>query len=255
VLIGTPIEESKAYCTAQLFHALRSLEVPDNVSLKAVFVLNNQPSPVYHTIMEEECQRLAKAGLENWLVIDHGKRLPRENIDKALGIIREYALKLEVDYLWLVGADNPPPRTALKRLLALKTDIASALVYQRPRKGVSWGEKGLKTFPLIYEYAFPYPEDPKLVDMWKLGLLKLKWEQEKLPEEMKGKIIEADAVGTGCCLIRCEVVKEVPIKTGVINSEDTEFCHQARMRGYKIKVDLGLHCPHLIPPEDGGGYV
>jgi hypothetical protein len=98
--------------------------------------------------------------------------------------------------------------------------------------------------------------------MWRLVRKKEKghWLRAYVPildgEFQKGQLIEVDAVGLGCCLIRTDVFKHVPrpwfewtlgrvgIKLGV--SEDFDFCERVKAKGYHVIVDTGLIVKHEI---------
>ncbi len=242
ILIGTPIEESKAFCLSRLYRALKNLLIPKDYLVGILFMVTLKPSPNFLRRVNCVAKRLGKANYAFAGVgrlEDQRETWNRESLERARELIRQFALtEYPSDYLWFVDADNPPPKDALTRLLGLDADIAASLVYQRMRNGE-------ETYPLIYEYPGPLPSDPMLRPGWeKIGPLKLK--------DVSGKtgVIEADGVGFGCCLIKRRVFKEVPFQSGLCNSEDTEFCHKARLREYGRKVDLGLHVSHML--QDGG---
>jgi len=238
ILIGIPIEESKAFCLNRLYHSLKNQLIPEGCLVGILFMVTLKPSVGFlnHVNYVAKCLGKAKyafAGVGR--LEDQRENWNRESMERARELIRHFALtEYPSDYLWFADADNPPPKPALTRLLGLDADIASGLLYQRMRNSE-------ETYPLIYEYPGPPPKDPMLRPGWeKIGPLKLK--------NIEGKkgVIEADAVGFGCCLIKREAFKDIPFQSGLMNSEDTEFCHQARLRGYRIKVDSGLHVPHLL---------
>lgn len=67
----------------------------------------------------------------------------------------------------------------------------------------------------------------------------------------KGKIIECDAVGCGCLLIKREVLEKIekPFEfkfneDGTTKGEDFNFCEKAKKLGYKIFVDTTKICSH-----------
>ncbi len=244
ILIGTPIEEGKAFCLGRLYRALKNLLIPKDHLVGILFMVTLKPSPNFLRRVHGVAKRLGKAKYAFAVVgklEDQQESWNRYSLERARELIRDFAInRFDADYLWFIDTDNPPPKEALTRLLGLDADIVSGLIYQRMRNGE-------ETYPLIYEYPRPPPSDPMLRPGWeKIGPLKLK--------DIRGKegVIDADAVGFGCCLIRRAVFKEIAFQSGLRNSEDTEFCHQARLKGYGIKVDLELHIPHMLR---GGGYV
>jgi len=242
ILIGTPIEESKAFCLNRLYCALKTLLIPESCTVGILFLVTLKPSSGFLRRVSYVAKRLGKA---KYAFAGVG-RLPdrredwnRVSLERARELIRQFALNdFPSDHLWFVDADNPPPRDALIRLLSLDADIASGLLYQRMQNGE-------ETHPLIYEYPGPPPSDPILHQGWeKIGPLGLK--------DVKGKtgVVDADATGFGCILIRRRVFEGIPFQSGLMNSEDTEFCHRARLAGFTLKVDLDLHVPHLINEKE-----
>jgi len=241
ILIGTPIEESKAFCLNRLYHALKVLFIPRACLVGILFLVTLKPSLNFlrrvNYVAKKLGEKYAFVGVGK--LEDKQKSWNRCSLEGARELIRNFALNhFDADYLCFVDADNPPPKDALDRLLTLDADIAGGLVYQRMRNGE-------ETYPLVYEYSGPPPNDPMLRPGWeKIGPLKLK--------DINGKegVIDADGVGFGCILIKHQVYAEIPFQSGLFNSEDTEFCHRARMKGYRIKVDLGLHVPHYINEKE-----
>jgi len=238
VLIGIPIEKSKTYCVKRLFRDLDHLKTfPHQVGL--IFVVTT-PSLLMDKI-DKLIRRMKKIQRGEYsycmtypLELSQFKgKWNRTVLERARELIRNNAIKFGVDYLMCIDADNPPLPNTLHKLLSHNSDIASALLYQRPREGI-------KCEPLVFQYKWPKPEDPRLMDMWKLGILDM-----KNISGLSG-VIEADATGFGCCLISRKVFKEIPFRSSFYNSEDTEFCHQARMRGFRLTVDLDLHVPHFM---------
>jgi hypothetical protein len=68
----------------------------------------------------------------------------------------------------------------------------------------------------------------------------------------KGGLIEVDATGTGCMLIRLDILKDIPTpwfefaeSDGKNVGEDINFCKKAKKAGFKIFVDCGVEIGHL----------
>jgi len=75
----------------------------------------------------------------------------------------------------------------------------------------------------------------------------------------QGEMIEADFVGAGCLLVHMSVFDHIkqpyfewtlgfedPNDLTKGRSEDFEWCKKVRDRGYKIMVDTGIQCRHMI---------
>ena len=131
------------------------------------------------------------------------------------------------DYLFFVDSDISFDDTTLIRLLSHNVTIASGVYVQRkePRD--------------ILEVYNSYPDGRQY---------NLKW-----TDDLKGKIMEVDGVGMGCCLIKSSVLKSIDyphfLYSSAINhnyavSEDTFFCQKARKLGFKILADFGIICNH-----------
>lgn len=67
-----------------------------------------------------------------------------------------------------------------------------------------------------------------------------------------GDLVEVDATGTGCLLIRMEVFRKMPSPWfrfrnigGRMVGEDIGFCSDAKAAGYKIYVDTSVEIGHL----------
>lgn len=76
-----------------------------------------------------------------------------------------------------------------------------------------------------------------------------------VPDEIieKGGLIEVDATGTGCMMIRLDILKDIPKPWFELSvndegreiGEDIGFCYKAGEAGYKIYVDCDVEIGHL----------
>jgi hypothetical protein len=72
-------------------------------------------------------------------------------------------------------------------------------------------------------------------------------------EWSKPQLMEVDATGTGCLLIRTEVFLNMDYpwfeftktEAGKVVGEDVGFCKKAKKAGYKIYVDTSINCGHM----------
>jgi GT2 family glycosyltransferase len=150
-------------------------------------------------------------------------------IELARNDLVERALNHDPDYIFFIDSDMIFPENILDNLINMDKDIASALYFMKspPYKPIAKIMKD-KLFCII--------------DAIQLN-----------------QIIEVDAVGLGCCLIKREVfekIKEeekkifdtmeykVGDKTQLL-SEDTFFCLKAKESGFKIFLNTGLICKHI----------
>lgn len=131
------------------------------------------------------------------------------------------------DYLMFIDDDIVPPDDILD-MVELDKDIISAVCFS-------------------FQYDEPF------------ALILNKSDNPFLPEGYiqsdkinKEKIMECDAVGTGCMLIKREVLEKIenPFmfrydeKGNLERGEDFSFCEKAKTSGYKIFVDTTKICSH-----------
>jgi GT2 family glycosyltransferase len=145
-------------------------------------------------------------------------------LDLARERIVEAALQYGADYLLFLDSDTLPPADALEKMLSRGGDIVGGLYFQR----------------------FP-PFKPLLLRANDKGTYNYVWEW---PEN---SVVEVDATGLGCVLIKTDVFKKIErpwfqfgtFPDGRPLSEDYYFCKKARAAGYKILVDTSIHAVHL----------
>ena len=130
------------------------------------------------------------------------------------------------DYLLFLDSDMifTNEETFIKRLLEIDADISSALAFK----------KGFPYEPTMYKKE-PVGEKCKSIE-----------------EYEEGEIIEVDAVGMACCLIKRKVFETIKQPWfGFITleddflGEDLTFCKKAKEAGLTIKVDTGLIAAHV----------
>lgn len=156
---------------------------------------------------------------------------PRMSIDNARNQAALYAMNTDCDYLMFIDDDVLIPENTLVELLKADKDIIAGLVM-------------IRGFPFNV-MAFKWEKDdqgnPK-----NLGYF------NDLPKE-RG-IVECDAVGFSCCLIKMDIIKalEPPyFVTGKSNTEDVYFCLKVKdildpQPG--IFMHTGVECGHLLNP-------
>lgn len=173
-------------------------------------------------------------------------------VDLARQQIAENLLKSEASWLFFVDSDIVLGENTLMKLLSYNVPIISGLYWRRHP-------------PLIHP------------GMWKLAketscptcgtAITPRGKYNPVAEYPKNAVVEVDATGMGCCLIRKRVferLKEIdPTKRffswtqgweegGV--SEDFFFCQRAIDAGFRVLVDTSIICPHIMEAklvEDG----
>lgn len=182
----------------------------------------------------------------------------RQRVDKARNVMVLEALKGGFDYLMMIDDDNPIPPDTLEKFLEDDKDIVSA-----PILGRNPNEKG--EHPLCSMYAREVIADGEPI--------KLYYPIEKWRDE--GPLHQVDATGTGCILIKREVLEtlikvhkdglfefgDIKFKNKITvdgkeydrrtMSEDAEFSERAVAAGFEIWVDERVRPIHLTQQ----GYV
>ena len=148
----------------------------------------------------------------------------RMTIDACRNAAVRTALEHEFDYVMFVDDDVLLPFNAYSLLKADDKDIIAG-------------------WTVIRGYPFPNMFFKKTDD----GNI---CHYNDVPIEQK-ELIEVEAVGCSCVLIKCSVFLKVPppyFVTGTYNTEDVYFCLKAKQHipGLKIFVDPQVKTPHLL---------
>jgi hypothetical protein len=136
--------------------------------------------------------------------------------------IARRALELDCTHLIFLDADMTFPENTIRKLIEDDKDIIGALTFKRwpPFHPILYmGTKGDLTV------LDPYPED----------------------------VVEVTATGTGCLMIKINVIEEMPYPWFEFSKTDDErtigedvyFCYKAAKFGYKIFVDTTIKTEHL----------
>jgi len=145
-------------------------------------------------------------------------------------LVRE-ALKDNVDYVFFLDTDVLPPHDVLVHLLGWQLPIVSAVYWSKAR------------LPCAYKLK----EDGRHVESISPSSL------------AQQRMMEVDAVGTGCLLIDARIFKKIPspwFKWDMLpwtskeevpgHSEDINFCLKAKEYGYPTFLDAAMRCKHLL---------
>jgi len=171
--------------------------------------------------------------------------IENQEIGDARNAAVDYALKSGAEYIFFRDNDTFARPEALATLFSLRADIAGGIYYNK-----QWPSE-----PLV----FKYPQMGGYKD-WRFG-----------------DVVECDAIGMGCCLVRTEVFEKIPppwfrtirgatefavepvmdwakkqmdalLSPDNIHGDMTEdiyFCLKARAAGFKVYAHAGVQCAHL----------
>lgn len=165
-------------------------------------------------------------------------------IDIARTELMRAAIRDGYTHIMFMDSDMVWPTMMIPRLLRMNVPIASGLYF---------GRTAALPIPHVYEYR--YHDDEGRAWYRPMG--------NQVNEFLRGLpadhpnmatfepyIIEADAVGFGCTLIRLDILKDIAEPWFSIDAggggEDMWFCEQARAAGYRVHVDLGVLCEHEL---------
>ncbi len=131
------------------------------------------------------------------------------------------------DYIFFVDDDVLPPMDTITKLLSHKKDIVSGLYFAKQEPH----------FPQIFTKNADNPTRYDSVEEYK-----------------KDSLIEIDACGAGCMLIKADVFKKLKqpyyhyipkSDTEPRKGEDFYFCEKAKEAGYQIYADTSVMCKHI----------
>jgi hypothetical protein len=156
---------------------------------------------------------------------------PRMPIDRMRNMSAEVTLKGEFDYLLFLDDDVLVPENRKCASLAMLLDADADIVA---------GDVMIRGYPFNHMY-FRYDDKENLIPV-------------PHTEDFKKELQEADAVGFSLCLIKRELLLDVPkpfFITGTNNTEDIYFCLKAKLArpDATIKVDTRIVCSHILWPE------
>jgi len=157
---------------------------------------------------------------------------PRMSIDRMRNMSAEVTLKGEFDYLLFLDDDVLVPESRECASLAMLLDADADIVA---------GDVMISGYPFNHMY-FRYDED------------KVNLNQVEHTSEHKQELQDVDAVGFSLCLIKRDLLLDVPkpfFVTGTNNTEDIYFCLKAKAVKPEttIKVDTRIVCSHILWPE------
>lgn len=181
---------------------------------------------------------------------------PYRAIIRNRRLLRADFLDGDCDYFLMVGGDNPPWRSAIKRLMKFKADVAFGVSHQRPKRDRF---NPTSVYPMVWKYAWTMDELPDGLpeelyeEFWKSFLnVTLYLPLYVLPNWRRKKRIWGVAGGDGNCLIKREVLENagwtLPGRQGTAygyHSEDLHFFNKVNLLGYSTVVDMKYIVPHF----------
>jgi hypothetical protein len=187
-------------------------------------------------------------------------RVEGKPVDIARNAIIELALKVPgLTHLFFMDSDQRFHPNTLARLMAHDLPIVSGTYFMRT--DTPW--------PHVYRYAKSGPAedlDGEEVDWYQpLGLELSQWmgrhpEWRERPNawcyDGNDGLVECDATGGGCLLIKREVLEAIGKPWCLSNptsggGEDFDLCRRAREAGYKVYADFAVQCDH----EAKGAFI
>lgn len=152
----------------------------------------------------------------------------RHNIAHNFNKARKWVLDNGYDYLFTIESDMIIPPDALSKLLDVcenqGADVAYGLyVFRNSSTWSAWTE-------LDMNHGRSIRKDE--------AAAKAAW----------GTVIDVAGVGTGCTLIKREVLEALPFRTDEMNPDvhhDWVFAHDLQQHGFKQKCDMSVVCGHI----------
>lgn len=152
--------------------------------------------------------------------------LTRGMIDRVRQQAHDYAVKEGFDYILWWDDDILAPVDIISRLYSHGEGVVAGMAFQRT-----------EPFAMC---AYRSDKDHGLDDYDKFKSLTL--------AQISGKLVEVDAVGTGCMLMKTRITEGLEKPWWVwpkTAAEDVELCVKLRHAGVKIFVDTGIKLQHL----------
>lgn len=234
VLIGCPTSETFDYCLDEFLGGIRN-QTYKNYDL--LIVDNSKTDSYIKKLKSLSINAIKGPYKDNY----------RERIALSRNIMVDKALKRNYDYLFSVDQDIVLPKDAIEKLMQFNKEIISGVYY-----GYFMVNGVKKLLPLLYgeptkEEFERMKEQGNLPDNVKSHKeLKKQFNLESLREE---KLMEIKYCGSGCLLIKTDVLKKIRFgleKDNPTTTDDIYFCNRAREQNIKIFAFTGVKCKHMI---------
>ena len=215
VLVGVPTCDWYEYCIMEFIAAIRALDY-DN--LEVLFVDNSQ-DPAY-------ADKLRALGLNVKQIPYYEK--PRDRMMHSRNLLRKEAIDGNYDYLLMLDQDVIIPPNSLKQLLSHNKQVITGIYYSFYKiDGKS------RMLPVLWK------EEDEKNDIMRFFTTE---------EVEQPRLTEARACGTGCLLIRRDVLEglEFRYKHELDGADDVWFCHDIKQKGIQLYADTSIKCKHKI---------
>ena len=158
----------------------------------------------------------------------------RMSIDKMRNFSARAAIDHGFDYLMFVDDDVLLPFNAFKRLQMADKDIIAGITCIR----------GYPYHPMVFNFMGPLLGGPNTCH----------YMDDYLERADSNGIVECDAIGFSCCLIKVDFLKKIEppfFITGEHHTEDIYFCARAKkeVAGTKIFADALVRTAHILGSE------
>lgn len=257
VFIGIPTGCVKLYSTYYMIAALANLNYPNlEIHWAVTGALDDGRFGDFRDRLTKLCE--AVKWREGWSNHIHYVPLTKEQRIKSYGpilenktVLRNAFLDSTAEYFLLLGGDNPPPRDAVLKLMAVDADVAMGTCYQRP------GITDYGVYPLVWRYMVSLKEIDALdVDEINKGQMRLNWLSSPCvvnvsydPDFTKQDVEWNVCGGDGCALIKRRVLETidwgVTPPDNVACSEDMYFMTMALYFGYSTACLPKMHIAHM----------
>ena len=266
VFAAVPTGSNKEYAMLYMLASLRNIDYPHNRFHLTIAIthLGSQDSEVFIKRVKE-LVRAANMPYPVDILITYPVMEDMERWGPYYAIIMNtHALRLKflrskARYFWLLGGDNPTPRGTLKKLWWMNVDVASATINQRKTKVKMLNKNTKLEYPVYWDYfwhlndLFDLDLEPVLMDALRTAWLEFMFLDSPDPEQ-KERILHNSVFGSGCSLIKREVLEYIgyALGSGGTHSEDLHFCSHANLRGFDTAINLDVTCSHF--DKDGLVY-
>ena len=215
VLIGTPHADVKNYCLSEFLARVKNLSYKN---YDILFADNSNSRKNY--------KRLIKEDKVDCIYIKPKQKPIQLILAETLEAIRDYFLRGKYDYLLHLESDIIPPNDVIERLMIHNLPIVSATYFIEEGYRSHLMIQSMENFGDIREVAnIKDGADLNMVD---------------------GKLHEVFAHGLGCCLIRRDVLEQIPFRwSGGDIFPDTYFAYDCDDYGFKKFIDTSILCKHL----------
>jgi len=159
-------------------------------------------------------------------------------------IVKDFLKRKEYDYLLMIDSDIVPPKD-LFRLADYDVDVITPVMF---------AFKEINDIPTVIPLVLEHYDNNENVQNYKVeGPLP----RYRVREDLDGTegLTEVDATGTGCIMIKREVLENEELNAPFTNYFDEDglryegldlsFCRRAKDAGYKVFVDTDMVCSHL----------